>query len=103
MVLPMWRAIRRPVECPHPQLAKLFPFVAAFVIGWSVALLSLSRCYAPSTMLVVAIGAAFVNVLERHVNPPQKLVRLDRSHLTTLMGVCVLLLIGFYCFTRAVT
>ncbi|MEO1997938.1 MAG: O-antigen ligase family protein [Planctomycetaceae bacterium] len=103
VALAMFRVVRRRTPCTHPQIAILFPFVAAFLTGWCVSLLSLSRCYAPSTILVVGSAAAYVNLLEDQLNPPQKLTCCDPTHLKILLTVSSIALVGFYCFTRVVT
>ena len=103
VALALLRVVRRRTQITDPQIAILFPFVAAFLTGWCVSLLSLSRCYAPSTILVVGIAAAYVTLLEGRLNPPQRLTGWDRKHQKILLTVSSIMLVGFYCFTRVVT
>jgi len=101
--LALYRVRRNRYQCSSQQLKILFPYVAAFLAAWCVSLLSLSRCYAPSTILVVGTAAAYVSVLERQLNPRRNLTRCDRSHLQILLTVSSVLLFMFFCFTRIAT
>ena len=101
--LALYRVARYRCPCSSQTLTTLFPYITAFLAGWCVSLLSLSRCYAPSTILVVGIAAAYVNLLGKHLEPPRKLVRWDRRHLLSLFTFSSLSLFMFYCFVRVVT
>jgi hypothetical protein len=56
----LWR-----LKAADAQVARARPYILAIVFGSAVGLCSLTRCYTPSTQLVVALAAAFLGVASK--------------------------------------
>jgi O-antigen ligase len=80
------------------EVARLRPYVLAMVVSYSAGLLSLSRCYAVTTQLVLGLGTAFLVIAARSGGLP--LPRLDLRCLQRITGVALVFLVGTYLFVR---
>lgn len=64
--LPAWAYFlmkRHGLRIEDPELARLFPFMAAILAGWGMGICSLSRSYAPPTYMIIGTSAAFLNLV----------------------------------------
>ncbi len=71
--LPAWAFFlmkRHGLRIEDPELARLFPFIAAIVAGWSMGICSLSRCYAPPTYMIIGTAAAYLNLVGYYRHRP---------------------------------
>ncbi|MEZ5943494.1 MAG: O-antigen ligase family protein [Planctomycetaceae bacterium] len=87
-------------QISHPELQRLFPYVAAILAEWSMGICTLSRCYVPSTYMVVGLGAAFVNLVGFYRSNPRPLVVLNRYVAVVWITCSMALLMGAYVFVR---
>lgn len=80
----LYRLSQLPHEQLHSELKRLRPYVAAVLTGWSVGLLSLSRCYVVPTFLVLGLAAAYLDLVGRQMQPARPLVWWDKRHVWRL-------------------
>jgi O-antigen ligase len=85
----------RPVD---PELARMRPYMLALIAAYAAGLLSLSRCYKVPTILMVAIGTAYLAVASRE--GPSVLPRSDWPCVRRITGVGLFLLAATYLFVR---
>lgn len=69
----MYRIKRSGMPLSHPELARMFPYVAAILAGWCMGMASLSRCYVAPTYMVAGVAAAYLNLVGYHRPNPQPL------------------------------
>jgi len=74
----MYRIMKLPEWLRHPELNRMRPYIAGILGGWSIGLLSLSRCYVPPTFLVIGIQAAFLNYVSFTLRPMPPLLYWDK-------------------------
>ncbi|MBM81516.1 MAG: polymerase [Planctomycetaceae bacterium] len=74
----MYRIMKLPDWLGHPELNRMRPYVVGILGGWSIGLLSLSRCYVPPTFLIIGIQAAFLNYVSFTLRPMQPLLYWDK-------------------------
>ena len=79
-----------------PELRRMLPYIAAIMTAWCVGMLSLSRCYAPSTYMIAGLGAAYVNLAGYYRRRPQALVEFTWPTIQTLTACSCGLLIASY-------
>lgn len=84
----------------HPELRRMFPYVAAILADWCFGMCSLSRCYTPSTYMIAGLGAAFVNLVGFYRSTPRPLLKLNWSITRTWITGSAALLAGIYVFVR---
>ncbi len=89
----LWRAAPQ-----DPELARLRPFVLALTAGYAAGLLSLSRCYAVPTQLIVALGTVYLLLAARA--GAATLPRWDWACFRRVAGVGLLFLAATYVFVR---
>lgn len=80
--------------------ARFLPYMAAIGAGWTVGLLSLSRCYTVSTLLILALAAAFLNLAGWNMRPRQLVLQWDRKHICQLIAASVGLFLALNLFVR---
>lgn len=85
-------------ELQHPELARLYPFVVAMLMGWTLGLQSLSRAYVVSTYLMLGIQVAYVNLAGAHLEPRRLLASWDRGHLVRLAACSAVVFLAFNVF-----
>jgi hypothetical protein len=87
-------------ELQNQELTRFHPYMCAILVGWTVGLLSLSRCYVVPTYLVLALSAAFLNLSSQSL-VPQKLFSIwDRLHVAKLTVSSAGCLLGLFAFVK---
>ena len=103
-VYSMYRIMKLPDWLRHPELNRMRPYIAGILGGWSIGLLSLSRCYVPPTFLVIGIQAAFLNYVSYTLRPMPPLLYWDKRLfwiLTFFSGAAWLFIYAFiFVFAR---
>ena len=61
-----------------PEIRRMMPFVAGILTAWCVGMGSLSRCYTPSTYMIVGLCAAYINLAGFHRPKPAPIISLNR-------------------------
>lgn len=87
-------------QITHPELRRLFPYVAAVLAEWSMGMCSLSRCYTPSTYMVAGLCASFVNLVGFYRPSPRPLIVLNANVAKAWATCSAGLLFGAYVFVR---
>lgn len=82
---------------------RFLPYMAAIGAGYAVGLLSLSRCYTVSTLLIIALGTAFLNLAGWNQRPRRPVLVWDRPHITKLLGASACMFIACNIFVRIVS
>ena len=85
-------------EFQHPELARLYPFVVAMLVGWTLGLQSLSRAYVVSTYLMLGTQVAYANLAGAHLQPRRLLAMWDRGHLVRLAVCSAVVFLAFNVF-----
>ncbi len=85
-------------EFQHPEMSRLYPFVVAMLVGWTLGLQSLSRAYVVSTYLMLGTQVAFANLAGLHLQPRRLLATWDRGHLVRLAACSAIVFLGFNVF-----
>lgn len=82
------------------ELERMKPYVAAALAAWCVGMATLSRCYAPSTYMIVGLAASYINLVGFHRPRPVPILQL--TPLTTQRWVlCSFgLLLASFAFVR---
>jgi hypothetical protein len=84
----------------HPELRRMFPYVAAILAEWCMGMCSLSRCYVAPTYMVAGIAAAFINLVGFYRAQPRPLLRLSPRTMAPWVTCSAALLMGAYLFVR---
>jgi hypothetical protein len=87
----------------NPKQARFLPYMAAIGAGYAVGLLSLSRCYTVSTLLILALGTAFLNLAGWNLHPRRPVLVWDKPHITKLLAASACMFIACNVFVRIVT
>lgn len=87
-------------QIANPELQRMFPYIAAILAEWCMGICTLSRCYVPSTYMVVGLGAAFVNLVGFYRPRPRPLIVLNRSVAGIWICCSMMLLMAAYVFVR---
>ena len=87
----------------NPKQARFLPYMAAIGAGYAVGLLSLSRCYTVSTLLIIALGTAFLNLAGWNLNPRRPVLVWDKPHIAQLLGASVCMFVACNIFVRLVS
>jgi hypothetical protein len=95
-----WLMKRHRFSIYHPELRRMFPYIAAIMAEWAMGICALSRCYVPSTYMVVGLGAAFVNMVGFYRPAPRPLLVLNRQVGMIWLACSGMLLVGIYVFIR---
>ena len=90
-------------EFDHTELNRLFPFVVAMLVGWTMGLQSLSRAYVVSTYLMLGTQVAYMNLASAHLHPRRLLVSWDRGHLWRLAACSAAVFVAFNVFVVVAT
>ena len=90
-------------EFDHSELNRLFPFVVAMLVGWTMGLQSLSRAYVVSTYLMLGTQVAYLNLASAHLHPRRLLVSWDRGHLWRLAACSAMVFVGFNVFVVVIS
>ena len=97
--LQLYRMARMPETIPNTELLRMKPVVVALLVGWGVALFSLSRCYVVPMFLVLGICAAYLNLVWIHTRSGEPLVIWNRGYLFRLYSASACAFAGLYGFT----
>ena len=87
----------------NQKQARFLPYMAAIGAGYAVGLLSLSRCYTVSTLLILALGTAFLNLAGWNLHPRRPVLVWDKPHITKLLAASACMFIACNVFVRIVT
>lgn len=89
-------------QIQNPTQARYLPYMAAIGAGYAVGLLSLSRCYTVSTLLILALGTAYLNLAGWNLAPRRPVLQWDRDHITKLLGASAAMFVACNLFVRVV-
>ena len=84
----------------HPDVLRMYPYMAAMLAAWTMGLLSLSRAYTVSTYVMLGIQVAFANLAGRHLVEQRVLAMWDKPHLERLLGCSAVVFLGFNFFVE---
>ena len=90
-------------QIQHPKQARFLPYMAAIGAGYAVGLLSLSRCYTVSTLLIIALGTAFLNLAGWNLQPRRPVLVWDKPHITRLLVASACMFVACNVFVRIVS
>lgn len=91
---------RHQFRIEHPELRRMFPYIAALVAEWCVGMCSLSRCYVPPTYMVAGIAASYINLVGYYRTSPRPLLRLNAYSLRPWLACSAALLLSAYAFVK---
>ena len=98
-----YRMGRLPEPICHAELVRMRPYIAGLLAGWCMSMFSLSRCYVVPTFLVLALQAAYFNLVWIHTPSGRPLALWDRFLMARLVGASACTFIGLYVFTMIFT
>lgn len=87
----------------NPKQARFLPYMAGIGAGYAVGLLSLSRCYTVSTLLIIAMGTAYLNLAGWNLQPRRPVLVWDKPHITKLLAASACMFIACNIFVRIVS
>lgn len=87
-------------EIQDQDLQSFYPFQFALLVGWTVGLLSLSRCYVVPTYLALALPTAFLNLASVRLVPQRVFFLWDRLHVAKLTVSSAGCLFGIFVFVK---
>jgi hypothetical protein len=99
-VLGLFRLNTPEWQIQHPKQARFLPYMAAMGAGWTVGLMSLSRCYTVSTLMLLGLGAAFLNLAGWNLQPRRLVMEWDRPHVQKLLVWSVCFFVALNIFVR---
>jgi O-antigen ligase len=99
-ILGLWRLNTPRFHIEHPRQAEFLPYMAAIGAGWTVGLMSLSRCYTVSTLLIIAMGAAYLNLAGWNLRPRRLVIAWNKDDVLKLAAASAALFIAFNVFVR---
>jgi hypothetical protein len=82
------------------ELERMRPYVAAVLTAWCVGMATLSRCYAPSTYMIVGLAAAYINLAGYHRPRPVPILQLTPLTVQRWAVCSVGLLLASFAFVR---
>ncbi len=89
---------KQPIE--HEELRRMMPYLAGMGAGWCMSMMSLSRCYMPTTYMICGTLAVFMNLTGFYRRHPAPLQQLDRPMTQRLVFASVALLGSLFVFVR---
>jgi O-antigen ligase len=101
--LGFWRLHSPEYVIAHPRQARYLPFMAAIGAGWTIGLMSLSRPYTVSTLMILGLGTAYLNLAGWNLAPRRLVVQWDRPHVRKLVLASLSLFVAFNVFVQVVT
>jgi hypothetical protein len=87
-------------EIRDPELRSFYPFQFALLVGWTIGLLSLSRCYVVPTYLALALPTAYLNLAAHGLVPQRVFLLWDRLHVAKLTVSSAACLLGIFAFVK---
>lgn len=96
----MYRLVRTKQQIEDPELRRLMPYLAGMGAGWCMSMMSLSRCYMPTTYMICGTLAVFMNLAGYYRSRPAPVQPLNHL-LVQRLGFSSLALLGaFFVFVR---
>ncbi|MDA1251818.1 MAG: O-antigen ligase domain-containing protein [Planctomycetota bacterium] len=99
-VLGLFRLNTPEWQIQHPKQARFLPYMAAMGAGWTVGLMSLSRCYTVSTLMLLGLGAAYLNLAGWNLRPRRLVIEWDRPHVQKLLVWSACFFVALNIFVR---
>lgn len=96
----IWRITREPWLLENPELKRMMPYLAGMGAGWCMSMVSLSRCYMPTTYMVCGTMAAFLNLAGFYRRHPRPFLPLDHKLFQKVSFAGVGVLAAFMVFVR---
>ena len=96
----MFTMIRNKQRIDHEELRRMMPYLAGMGAGWCMSMMSLSRCYMPTTYMIVGTLAVFMNLAGFYRSHPAPLQQLSQPLAQRLVFASVALLGSFFVFVR---
>jgi hypothetical protein len=87
----------------NPKQARFLPYMAAIGAGYAIGLLSLSRCYTVSTLLIIGLGTAYLNLAGWNLHPRRPVLLWDTPHIKKLLAASACMFIACNVFVRIVS
>ncbi len=88
------------IEPRHREVARMMPYVAAILAAWCAGMATLSRCYAPSTYMIVGLCAAFLNLAGFFQLRPYPIVPFNRVTVQRCAACSMALLAASFLFVK---
>lgn len=98
--LGLFRLNRPDYEIADERQARFLPFMAAIGASWAVGLLTLSRCYTVSTLMIFGLGAAYLNLAGWNLRPRRLVLAWDTPHCLRLATASFGLFVVLNLFVR---
>lgn len=98
-----YRMGRLPDPVYHADLVRMRPYLAGVLAGWCMSMFSLSRCYVVPTFLVLALQAAYFNLVWIHTPSGRPLALWDRWLMMRVVSASACTFVGLYVFTMIFT
>lgn len=101
--LPAWAFFlmkRHGLRFENPELARMFPFMAAILGGWCMGMASLSRCYVPPTYMICGTAAAFLNLAGYYRRRPFPILVFNHGLIRHLAACSLGFLVCCFVFVR---
>lgn len=92
--------IRHKQRIENDELRRMMPYLAGMMGGWCMSMMSLSRCYMPTTYMICGTMAAFMNLVGFYRQRPAPLQKLDRLLAQRLVFASIALLGAFFMFVQ---
>lgn len=99
-VYALYLIVRRGTPMTDPELRRLLPYVAAILTVWVVGMATLSRCYTPSTFMIVGLCAAYMNLCGFHQLRPRPLVVFNQPTVVRWVSCSAGLLVASFAFVK---
>lgn len=96
----IWRMMRDPHLIENDELRRMMPYLAGMGAGWCMSMVSLSRCYMPTTYMICGTMAVFLNLVGFYRRYPQPFMEMDHWLVQKLSFASVGVLGAFMVFVR---
>lgn len=96
----LYLIVRRGVPMVDPELRRMLPYIAAILTTWIVGMATLSRCYTPSSYMIVGLGAAYLNLCGFHQLRPRPIVVFNQPTAVRWAACSVGLLAASFAFVK---
>jgi len=95
-----FRMKRDGIVSTDPEVRRMMPFIAGILAAWCVGMTSLSRCYVPSTYMIVGLCAAYVNLAGFYRPQPRPIVQLSTKTFQFWTACSLCLLVASFVFVK---
>jgi hypothetical protein len=96
----MFSMIRHKQRIEHEELRRMMPYLAGMSAGWCMSMMSLSRCYMPTTYMICGTLAVFMNLIGFYRLRPAPIQEMDRPLTERLVFASGALLGAFFVFVK---